>query len=206
TAVLETLQPAFEVTIPFQRRVGGQFDQVSREAGVIRRTDQLAIQTGRRNLEQIGPTRNHILNIENRPHLTAHVGAIVVGDTTWFVNEHPQHACFAAAAELYVHYFQPAGRRHTFYDGAYLINVQRHESTGFRGFRFRHRTGQNTFKQKVGLRPLVCFAKTVLHNSNSTNMIPRSGAKDKPSDRLSRSPGSARNQRTVSYLMPSNPK
>src|SRR5712692_6859846 len=122
-----------------------QLDPASREALVVDRTNQLAIQPWGGNLQNVGAPRHSVLHIEDRAHLPAQVRAILVRHPAGLVdsaggglinsacggliNDDAKHASLASAAQLDFHHLQPAGGGHALRDRAHPFDIKSHETS-----------------------------------------------------------------------------
>src|SRR5207302_9880165 len=110
-----------------------------------------------------------ILDIENGAELAAEVGTVSVRHSgqriaarrSGLVQEHAQHAGLATPAKLDFDHFQPAGGCYPLRNLAYSVKLKCHASNNLQ----LSAPGKFLCNEKVGLRPLVCFA-TCLHNSS----------------------------------------
>jgi hypothetical protein len=84
-----------------------------------------------------------------------HPGERVATRRSRLVQEHTQHAGIAAAAKLNLNYLKSAGDRYPLRDFPDTIKIKCHASNNLR----LSLPGRPLRNEKVGLRPLVCFAK-----------------------------------------------
>ncbi len=98
-------QPAFKMPITVYRLFRSQLDTAALKSLKITGLDQLAIQPWRRNLQHIRSAGYCILYIQYRAHLPAEVCAIFMRYAARLINENPQHARLASAAQLDLHNF-----------------------------------------------------------------------------------------------------
>jgi hypothetical protein len=78
-----------------------------------------------------------------------------IGARAQFIQKHAQHARASATEELDFDHFESAGGGYAISNFPHTINVKRHESNDLQAMAVTT-AGSN---EKVGLRPLVCFAK-----------------------------------------------
>src|SRR5580658_2638193 len=92
------------------------------------------------------------------------------------VQKHAQHTGFAAPAKLQVDHFKPAGGRYPLRYLAYSIKLKCHASNNLQP----SPRGRLLRNEKVGLRPLVCSAKSWYYTTVLSSLIyARAGLKDK---------------------------
>src|ERR1700683_4218039 len=161
-AVAKTFQPPFEVPIVAHRIPRRQLHPAAHKALKLSCFAQLPVQPRRRNFQRIA-CRYRILDIKDGAKLAAEVHAIsmrhscqrIATRRPGLVKKHAQHAGIAAPAKLQVDHFQPAGGRYPLRNLAYPIKLKCHASNNLQP------TSPSQFlgNEKVGLRPLVCFAK-----------------------------------------------
>jgi hypothetical protein len=86
-------------------------------------------------------------------------------DSIRLIDEDPQHARFASAAQLNLHHLEPGGRCHPSHDRVYLIQINCHKNSDLDAISRR----ENPVQVKSGLAPTGVFRQIlVLHNSSST--------------------------------------
>ena len=180
----KTLQPTFEVPVVVHRIPRRQLHPASDEALKLTRLRQLPVQPRRRNFQRVA-ARHRVLNIEDRAKLAAEVGAISVRHScqriatrrSRLVQKHAQHAGIATPAKLDFDHFQPAGGRYPLRNLSYSIKLKCHASNNLRS----GPPGRFLRNEKVGLRPLVCSAKSWYYTTVLSFLIYAGwGSKDKP--------------------------
>src|SRR5208282_5674633 len=188
-AVVKTFQPAFKVPVVVQRLPRRQLQAAAGEAAEIRRLDQPAIQSGRRNFQRVR-TGHYVFNVKNGAKFAAEVGAVFVRyavrqsspgiglfSSCRLIKKHPQHARLASTEKLDFNYFEPAGSGDAVRDSPHAINVKRHESNNLQAMAAT--TGG--LQLKSGLAPTgVLRQMPVLHNSSQLPNIRPCVLKDKP--------------------------
>ena len=180
SAVLKTLQTAFEMPVVIDRLPRHQLHAASGEAGKIRRLHQLPIQTRRRNFQRVR-SRYYVFDVEDRAKLSAEVRAIFVRNSghriascRGLVEKHAQHASLASTQVLDVEDLESAGGCDPVRDSPHAIDVKRHESNNLLA------DGCNTdgaYQLKSGLAPTGVLRQKPVHSSSQLLNIRPFGGK-----------------------------
>src|SRR5437667_11027024 len=99
-------QPPFKLTIAIHWHSRRQLDPAALKALKIRRSKQFAIEARRRNLQNVRPASDRILDIEDRADFAAQAGAILMRHALRLVYKDAQHARFATAAQFNFDYLE----------------------------------------------------------------------------------------------------
>ena len=173
---LKTFQPTFEMTVAIHRLPRRQLHPAAREAFVIRCSHQLAIQPWRRNFQDVRPPGTASSTSRIVPTSRLKLRAVFVRHPAGLVDEDPQHAGLAPAAQLNLDHFQPAGGRHALRNFPNSIDLKCHEI---------NITGTSTVRKAAETKKWAFAHWCVSPNAGTTQQFPtsiyaRSGAKDKP--------------------------
>ena len=168
----------------FVNRLFKLVDLPADEALEVRDFRQLPVQPRRRNFQRVA-ARHGILNIEDGAKLAAEVGAVSVRHSrqriatrrSGLVQKYAQHAGLATPAKLYLDHLKPAGGGYPLRNLPHAIKLKCHASNNLQPTS----RGRLLRNEKVGLRPLVCFAKCRYYTTVLSFLIyARKGGKDKP--------------------------